>query len=183
MAEEQEDFSKLPLADRFVNKNWKVRKEAYEAATKEFKTAQPSDPLVKDFTADSNIWKGAVADANVAAQAEGLNALNAFLEIAGKSGCTRCATLSRYSALPTRLTHTFQHPHVNNPAYCRERCNRSPCRKSRRHRGSPSLRRTRHSRPRHRRAHSPPLRQNTKGHRRCLAVSHRHLPRIRLQDS
>ncbi|KAI4763441.1 ARM repeat-containing protein [Aureobasidium sp. EXF-3400] len=92
MAEEQEDFSKLPLADRFVNKNWKVRKEAYEAATKEFKTAQPSDPLVKDFTADSNIWKGAVADANVAAQAEGLNALNAFLEIAGKSGCTRTRT-------------------------------------------------------------------------------------------
>ncbi|KAI5201787.1 hypothetical protein AUEXF2481DRAFT_693324 [Aureobasidium subglaciale EXF-2481] len=89
MAEEQEDFSKLPLADRFVHKNWKVRKEAYETATTEFKTAQPSDPLVKDFVADSNIWKGAVADANVAAQAEGLNALNAFLEIAGKPGCTR----------------------------------------------------------------------------------------------
>ncbi|TIA68185.1 ARM repeat-containing protein [Aureobasidium pullulans] len=92
MAEEQEDFSKLPLPDRFVHKNWKVRKEGYEAATKEFKTAQPSDPLVKDFVADSNIWKAAVADSNVAAQAEGLNALNAFLEIAGKPGCTRTRT-------------------------------------------------------------------------------------------
>ncbi|KAG9829508.1 ARM repeat-containing protein, partial [Aureobasidium melanogenum] len=74
------------------HKNWKVRKEGYEAATKEFKTAQPTDPLVKDFIADSNIWKGAVADSNVAAQAEGLNALNAFLEIAGKPGCTRTRT-------------------------------------------------------------------------------------------
>jgi cytoskeleton-associated protein 5 len=99
MAEEQEDFSKLPLPDRFVHKNWKVRKEGYEAATKEFKTAQPSDPLVKDFVADSNIWKGAVADSNVAAQAEGLNALNAFLEIAGKPGCTRCAILCYYPSI------------------------------------------------------------------------------------
>jgi hypothetical protein len=110
MAEEQEDFSKLPLADRFVHKNWKVRKEGYETATKEFKTAQPSDPLVKDFTADSNIWKGAVADANVAAQAEGLNALNAFLEIAGKSGCTRCVHLPRHSALPTHANTHFPAP-------------------------------------------------------------------------
>ena len=100
MAEEQEDFSKLPLPDRFVHKNWKVRKGGYEAATKEFKTAQPSDPLVKYFIADSNIWKGAVADSNVAAQAEGLNALNAFLEIAGKPGCTRCAILSYYPSIP-----------------------------------------------------------------------------------
>jgi hypothetical protein len=118
MAEEQEDFSKLPLADRFIHKNWKVRKEAYEAATTEFKTAQPHDALVKDFVADSNIWKGAVADANVAAQAEGLNALNAFLEIAGRPGCTRCA----YHNSPTlpyhSLTKSLQHPQHDHPAHC-----------------------------------------------------------------
>lgn len=89
MADQEEDFSKLPLPDRFAHKNWKVRKEGYEAATKEFKTAQSSDPLVRDFTSDAGIWKGVVADSNVAAQAEGLNALNAFLEIAGKAGATR----------------------------------------------------------------------------------------------
>lgn len=89
MADQEEDFSKLPLPDRFAHKNWKVRKEGYEAATKEFKTAQPTDPIVREFTQDSGIWKGAVADANVAAQQEGLNAYCAFLEIAGTAASTR----------------------------------------------------------------------------------------------
>lgn len=34
MAEEEPDFSHLPLVERAVHKQWKVRKEAYEAATK-----------------------------------------------------------------------------------------------------------------------------------------------------
>lgn len=86
---EEEDFSKLPLSERFAHKNWKVRKEAYEAATKEFKTAQETDPIIKDFTYDSGLWKAATADSNVAAQQEALAALCAFLEIAGTQGCTR----------------------------------------------------------------------------------------------
>jgi len=89
MAEQEEDLSSLPLTDRWVHKNWKVRKEAYEAATKEFKTAQESDSIVRDFVSDSGLWKGAAADSNVAAQQEGLAALCAFLEIAGTPGCTR----------------------------------------------------------------------------------------------
>ena len=55
---EEEDFSSMPLPDRWVHKVWKVRKEAYEAATKEFKTAQESDPIVREFVMDSGLWKG-----------------------------------------------------------------------------------------------------------------------------
>jgi len=95
MADQEEDYSKLPLPDRFAHKNWKVRKEAYEAATKEFKTAQPNSPIVKEFTQDSALWKAAVADANVAAQTEALNAYCAFLEIAGPSASIRYAMLAR----------------------------------------------------------------------------------------
>lgn len=86
---EEEDFSQLPLIDQFQHKNWKARKGGYEAASKEFKTAQESDTIVQDFTRDPNLWKGAVADSNVAAQQEGLAALCAFLDIAGSSGATR----------------------------------------------------------------------------------------------
>ncbi|KAG8628296.1 hypothetical protein KVT40_004169 [Elsinoe batatas] len=86
---EEDDFSSLPLTDRWTHKVWKVRKEAYETAAKEFKTAQETDSIVRDFVSDSSLWKGAAADSNVAAQQEGLAALCAFLEIAGKPGCTR----------------------------------------------------------------------------------------------
>ncbi|KAH7396694.1 armadillo-type protein [Phaeosphaeria sp. MPI-PUGE-AT-0046c] len=90
MADQEEDFSSLPLPDRFTHKNWKVRKEAYEAAAKEFSlAASESDPIVRQFVNDASIWKGVVGDSNVAAQQEGLGALCAFLEISGPSGCTR----------------------------------------------------------------------------------------------
>ncbi|KAF2717008.1 hypothetical protein K431DRAFT_277856 [Polychaeton citri CBS 116435] len=84
-----EDFSQLPLQEQFVHKNWKARKGGYETAAKEFKTAQPGAPIVKDFTYDSSLWKGAVADSNVAAQQEALSAYNAFLDIAGAEGAKR----------------------------------------------------------------------------------------------
>jgi cytoskeleton-associated protein 5 len=90
MADGEEDFSSLPLPDRFVHKNWKVRKEGYEAAAKEFSlAASESDPVVRQFINDASIWKGVVGDSNVAAQQEGLGALCAFLDIAGQQGCTR----------------------------------------------------------------------------------------------
>ena len=92
MADQEEDFSSLPLPDRFAHKNWKVRKEGYEAAAKEFDSAQTeNDPVVKQFTSDSSLWKAAVTDSNVAAHQEALNALQSFLQIAGTSGCTRYA--------------------------------------------------------------------------------------------
>ncbi|KAF2264660.1 ARM repeat-containing protein [Lojkania enalia] len=90
MADQEEDFSALPLPDRFVHKNWKVRKEGYEAAAKEFDlAASESDPVVRQFITDAGIWKGVVGDSNVAAQQEGLGALCSFLNIAGPQGATR----------------------------------------------------------------------------------------------
>ena len=93
---EEEDFSQLPLTEQFAHKNWKARKAGYETAAKEFKIAQPSDPIVRDFLYDSGLWKGACADSNVAAQQEALNAYNAFLDAAGTDGArrTRGATIA-----------------------------------------------------------------------------------------
>jgi len=90
MAEKEEDFSALPLTDRFAHKNWKVRKEAYEAAAKDFDAAQSeSDPVVQQFILDPGLWKAAVGDSNVAAQQEALGSLVSFLNIAGLKGCIR----------------------------------------------------------------------------------------------
>ncbi|GJC81626.1 spindle pole body component alp14 [Colletotrichum liriopes] len=87
---EEEDFSSIPLQDRFVHKVWKVRKQAYEDAAKAFAaTADEYDNAFRPFLSDSGIWKGAVADSNVAAQQEGLAAYCAFLKFGGKEHCTR----------------------------------------------------------------------------------------------
>lgn len=93
---EEEEWAKLPLSEQFTHKNWKARKGGYEAAAKGFNTAQPSDAIVRDFILDSNLWKGAVSDANVAAQQEALSAYNAFLDIAGTEGArkTRSSTVA-----------------------------------------------------------------------------------------
>jgi len=90
MADQEEDFSSLPLPDRWIHKNWKVRKEAYEAAAKDFDLAQSeNDPVVRMFIQDSGLWKNAVSDSNVAAQQEALGSLCSWLQIAGTTGCTR----------------------------------------------------------------------------------------------
>ncbi|EON66855.1 hypothetical protein W97_06257 [Coniosporium apollinis CBS 100218] len=105
MADQEEDFSQLPLPDRFVHKNWKVRKEAYEAAVKDFDKAQDeSDPVVRQFIQDPGLWKGAVADSNVAAQQEALSALCSFLQIAGPQGCTRTRNLTIVPIVEKGLT-------------------------------------------------------------------------------
>ncbi|KAF2116395.1 armadillo-type protein [Lophiotrema nucula] len=95
MADQEEDFSSLPLPDRFVHKNWKVRKEGYEAAAKEFEIAtSESDPVVRQFINDASIWKGVVGDSNVAAQQEGLSAICSFLQTAGSQGATRTRNIT-----------------------------------------------------------------------------------------
>ncbi|KAK0937301.1 hypothetical protein LTR29_011124 [Friedmanniomyces endolithicus] len=86
---EEDEFRLLPLPDQFAHKNWKARKNGYETAAKDFKTAQPSDQIVRDFIYESSLWKAAVADSNVAAQQEALNAYNAFLEAAGAEGAKK----------------------------------------------------------------------------------------------
>ncbi|QGA16210.1 hypothetical protein EYB26_003877 [Talaromyces marneffei] len=90
MADAEEDFSSLPLQDRFTHKVWKVRKEGYEDAAKQFeKTPDESDPVFTPFLQDPSLWKGAVADSNVAAQQEGLAAYCAFLKYGGIQACAR----------------------------------------------------------------------------------------------
>ncbi|EHK97258.1 putative Spindle pole body component alp14 [Glarea lozoyensis 74030] len=93
MAEQEEDFSSLPLPDRFQHKIWKVRKAAYEDAAKQFEvTPDEYDPAFKPFLQDPGLWKAAAADSNVAAQQDGIAALCAFLKFGGREGCTRAAT-------------------------------------------------------------------------------------------
>ncbi|EPE09373.1 spindle pole body component alp14 [Ophiostoma piceae UAMH 11346] len=97
MAEQEEDFSSLPLQDRFAHKNWKVRKQAYEDSAKVFeKTPDDRDPAFRPFLNDPGLWKGAVADSNVAAQQDGVAALCAFLQYGGRENSTRTrnATIS-----------------------------------------------------------------------------------------
>ncbi|KAK0103761.1 Microtubule-associated protein, microtubule dynamics during spindle orientation, variant 3 [Cadophora gregata] len=90
MADVEEDFSSLPLPDRFQHKIWKVRKAAYEDASKQFEiTPDEHDPAFRPFLQDPGLWKGAVADSNVAAQQDGIAALCAFLKFGGREGCTR----------------------------------------------------------------------------------------------
>ncbi|CAG8981394.1 hypothetical protein HYALB_00009606, partial [Hymenoscyphus albidus] len=86
----EEDFSSLPLPDRFQHKLWKVRKDGYVDAAKQFEvTPDEHDPTFRPFLQDPGLWKGAAADSNVAAQQEGIAALCAFLKFGGREGCTR----------------------------------------------------------------------------------------------
>lgn len=97
MADKEEDFSSLPLQDRFGHKIWKVRKQAYEDAAKQFeRTPDERDPAFRPFLQDPGLWKSAVADSNVAAQQEGTAALVTFLKFGGREAClrTRGATVS-----------------------------------------------------------------------------------------
>ncbi|KAI2601807.1 armadillo-type protein [Hypoxylon sp. NC1633] len=90
MAEGEPDFSSLPLTDRWVHKVWKVRKQAYEDAAKQFEvTPDEHDPVFRPFNQDPSLWKGAVADSNVAAQSDGIAAFCAFLKFGGREGCVR----------------------------------------------------------------------------------------------
>ncbi|KIL85121.1 hypothetical protein FAVG1_11550 [Fusarium avenaceum] len=87
---EEEDFSSIPLADRFTHKVWKVRKGAYEEAAKQFeKSPDESDPCFRPFLNDPSLWNKAVLDSNVAAQQEAVTALVAFLKYGGRDCCLR----------------------------------------------------------------------------------------------
>ncbi|KAG5925452.1 hypothetical protein E4U42_004280 [Claviceps africana] len=96
MADQEEDFNSLPLPDRFTHKVWKVRKAAYEDATKQFSNSpDESDPCFRPFLNDPSLWKSAVTDSNVAAQQEGVVALCAFLKYGGRD----CALRTRGSTI------------------------------------------------------------------------------------
>ncbi|KAG5979748.1 hypothetical protein E4U55_004808 [Claviceps digitariae] len=96
MADQEEDFSSLPLSDRFTHKNWKVRKAAYEDAAKQFSSSpDESDPCFRPFLNDTGLWKSAVLDSNVAAQQEAVISLCAFLKYGGRD----CALRTRGSTV------------------------------------------------------------------------------------
>jgi len=104
---EEEDFSSLPITDRWVHKVWKVRKQAYEDAAKQFEaTGDEYDPVFREFVSDSGLWKGAAADSNVAAQQEGLNALCAFLKFGGREGAVRARQHAVTPIIEKGLTST-----------------------------------------------------------------------------
>ncbi|OAR00515.1 hypothetical protein LLEC1_00845 [Akanthomyces lecanii] len=87
---EEEDYSSIPLPDRFTHKIWKVRKGAYEEAAKQFAlTPDESDPFFRPFLSDVGLWKSAVLDANVVAQQDGIIALCAFLKYCGRDAALR----------------------------------------------------------------------------------------------
>ncbi|KAI1498050.1 armadillo-type protein [Biscogniauxia marginata] len=90
MTDGEPDYSSLPLTERWVHKVWKVRKQAYEDASKQFElTPDESDPAFRPFNQDPSLWKSAVADSNVAAQSDGIAAFCAFLKFGGREGCVR----------------------------------------------------------------------------------------------
>ncbi|KAI1764839.1 armadillo-type protein [Hypoxylon sp. FL1150] len=90
MADGEPDYSALPLTERWAHKAWKVRKGAYEEAAKQFEvTPDEYDPAFRPFNQDPSLWKGAVADSNVAAQSDGIAAFCAFLKFGGKENCIR----------------------------------------------------------------------------------------------
>lgn len=69
---------------------WKVRKGAYEEASKQFAlTPSESDPFFRPFLSDVGLWKSAVLDANLPAQQEGILALCNFLEYGGRDAGLR----------------------------------------------------------------------------------------------
>ncbi|UKZ95865.1 uncharacterized protein TrAFT101_010677 [Trichoderma asperellum] len=95
MADQEDDFSSLPLPDRFSHKNWKVRKQAYEDVAKQFaKSPDESDPCFRPFLNDPGLWKSAVSDSNVAAQQEAIISLCEFLKYGGRDGALRTRGLT-----------------------------------------------------------------------------------------
>ncbi|KAE8417675.1 armadillo-type protein [Aspergillus pseudocaelatus] len=107
MADGEEDFSSLPLPERFTHKNWKVRKGGYEDAKQQFeKSPDESDPVFTPFIQDAGLWKGAVADSNVAAQQDGLAAYCAFLKFGGVQACTRSRATTVFPIVEKGLPST-----------------------------------------------------------------------------
>lgn len=83
------------IVDSGIIQVWKVRKAAYEDAAKQFEvTPDEHDPAFRPFILNPDLWRGAVADSNVAAQQDGIAALCAFLKFGGREGCTRSVFMS-----------------------------------------------------------------------------------------
>ncbi|KAL7750699.1 hypothetical protein RI367_004043 [Sorochytrium milnesiophthora] len=88
MADQDEDFSKLPIAERLTHKNWKARSSAYEELTKLFQISPEDSPLYAKHAPDI---KKMVTDAHLGAQETGLAAALAFVQSAPVPIATKVA--------------------------------------------------------------------------------------------
>ncbi|OMJ12574.1 Cytoskeleton-associated protein 5, partial [Smittium culicis] len=79
MADENEDYSSLPLKTRLAHKIWKVRLNAYTEAEKLFSTLDP-DTEAYVFNEYEPFLKKIASDANVAALEAGIGAVLKFVE-------------------------------------------------------------------------------------------------------
>lgn len=82
-ANDEEDpvvkFAKLPLPEKVVHKNWKVRDAAYKELTKKFELAPEDDPVYSAFAA---LLIKIARDSNAPAQLSGFDAIAKFAETA-----------------------------------------------------------------------------------------------------
>ncbi|KAK6453923.1 armadillo-type protein [Scheffersomyces xylosifermentans] len=84
MSAEEQDYSSLPLDERLVHKVWKVRLEAYEELTEQFKSSRSeADACFQDYNQRPELMKTFITDSNVVAQEAGLNLLVNYLQYGG----------------------------------------------------------------------------------------------------
>jgi len=74
---DEDEWMKLPIEEKVVNKLWKARLNGYEEATKQFRTWDEDDPKWKNY---QGLAKKMVTDSNAVAQEKGLECCLAFAE-------------------------------------------------------------------------------------------------------
>ncbi|KAK9721017.1 hypothetical protein K7432_003762 [Basidiobolus ranarum] len=74
----EDDFSALPLEEKFIHKSWKARLQAYEELTTHYKICDPDD--ASEFNKYSEFLSKAAIDGNMVAQEAGLNAIITYLQ-------------------------------------------------------------------------------------------------------
>ncbi|CAH7684994.1 spindle pole body component alp14 [Phakopsora pachyrhizi] len=87
MAEDQDEWQKLPLPDKLNHKLWKARLEAYETLAKQFELAESEDDDVfTDWNRNYEWPRKAVTDSNAVAQEKGVLLLSTYIRLAGRAG-------------------------------------------------------------------------------------------------
>ncbi|PRT54340.1 Spindle pole body component alp14 [Wickerhamiella sorbophila] len=84
--DDEEDYSKLSLTERWTHSKWNVRQGAYKEAAEAF---AKSDASLAPFASDPSLLKSAATDANVNALDSGVRAVAAFLAYADLVVCSK----------------------------------------------------------------------------------------------
>lgn len=77
-AEEEEDFSKLPLDEKLVHKSWKARMNGYQQLQKQFQSPFPLPNEYAKYWSHPNLFHKYILDPNVVAQENALFALHSM---------------------------------------------------------------------------------------------------------